>query len=160
VIDPKKLPAVAIVDAGVFIRSQGQLEDDPRSKICAEFWQAMIMGERTIYVPAPVVTEATRNRHYPPVPVPSVRFVEVAAFDHKAAIILSDKFSEQVLRTVLQSGPKDYIRYDAMIVACAARYGATMVTLDSDIVIMCAHANIPCKAPSDFSPDQTSLLDL
>jgi predicted nucleic acid-binding protein len=152
VIDPDKLPARALIDTGVLIRALGQKSDDPRAKVCVAFWDEMIATKRQILIPAPTITEATRNTAYPALAVPSVANVIVVAFDHRAAVICADKFPEQVIRNEHKASGLflEYLRYDALILACAIRYDAILVTLEGPMSGLAAAAGLTCKQPEDF----------
>ena len=156
-IDPTKLPDVALVDTGVLIRALGQRSDDPRAPVCVAFWEEMLRKGNTILIAAPTVTEVTRSLDYPPLPVPSVPNVIVVAFDREAAVMLAKKFPEQVIRNLAGKIPIDYIRYDALIAACAIRYKATLVTLDGSLTKLSEKGDIPHASVSDYKRRQLSL---
>ena len=149
-IDPNKLPSRALIDSGVLIRALGQRAGDARAELCKEFWAEMLSSDREILISAPTVAEVSRHSKFPPLPIPSVRNVTVVAFDRKAAMILAEKFPEQVLRAHAGSLPIDYIRYDALILACAVRYNAILVTLDNPLSAIAIAGAAKCMKVEEF----------
>lgn len=149
-IDLTRLPPRAMVDTGVLIRALGQRASDPRASLCKEFWDQMLRLGREILISAPTVTEVSRSSKFPPLPIPSVRNVTVVGFDRRAAMILAEKFPDQVLRAQAGSLPIDYIRYDALILACAIRYEATLVTLDGPLTSIAASGGVKCEKVDAF----------
>jgi predicted nucleic acid-binding protein len=158
VISPEKLPARALIDTGVLIRALGQKIKDPRAPLCKEFWDAMLSAKRQILIAAPTITETTRSTDFPATPPPSSPNVLVVAFDLQAALICAQKFPEQVLRNEHQATGLvlNYLRYDALILACAIRYDAVLVTLDAPMSKLASNAALECKRPEDFE-DQLSM---
>ena len=154
-IDPTKLPGVALVDTGVLIRALGQRPDDNRAPMCVAFWNEMLRQGNLLLIAAPTVTEVMRNIDYPPLPVPSLPNVIVVAFDHGVAIELAKKFPEQVLRAQnSQNLPIDYMRYDALILACALKYDAVLVTMDVDLVALAKKGGVKSARVEDYAGKQ------
>ena len=152
VISPEKLPPRALIDTGVLIRALGQKATDPRSKVCKDFWDAMLVAKRQILIAAPTITETTRSTDFPALPPPSVPNVLVVAFDLQAALICAQKFPEQVVKNEQKETGLflSYLRYDALILACAIRYSAVLVTLEAPMSGLAAKAGLECKRPEDF----------
>jgi len=100
---------------------------------------------------------------------PRVSGVEYVAFDDAAAEILGSVFPMAIIMACrTPAGPKDYIKYDAMIVACAKRWNADcIVTLDghprgggveaSGIFRLAAFANVAAYYPAEFQAQQIAL---
>lgn len=151
-IRPEKLPARALIDTGILIRALGQQPKDPRAKICKEFWDAMLAAKRQILIAAPTITETTRSTDFPALPPPSVPNVLVVAFDLQAALVCAQKFPEQVIKNEQESTGLflNYLRYDALILACAIRYDAVLVTLEAPMSKLAAKVGLDCRRPEDF----------
>jgi predicted nucleic acid-binding protein len=150
VIDLNKLPFRALLDSGVLMRALGDRPEDPDAPICKEFWDKMLFRNNDIYIAAPTVTEVTRSSKYPALTIPSVELVTVVAFDRLAADILAKKYPQPVTKNLCNGLPIDYIRYDAMIAACADRYRATLITLEVTLTRVAKEAGIACARPHDF----------
>jgi predicted nucleic acid-binding protein len=110
----------------------------------------MLRIDREILISAPTVAEIGRSSNFPPLPIPSVRNVTVVAFDRKAAIVLAEKFPEQVIRAHAGTLPINYMRYDALILACAVRYNATLVTLDNPLSAIANAGGAKCMKVEEF----------
>lgn len=77
----------------------------------------------------------------------------MVAFDDRAAQELGRRFPERVLRLERDTTklPKHYIKYDALIVACAIRHKAThVVTLDNPLTSLADRAGLQVVPPSAF----------
>lgn len=82
----------------------------------------MVYSDREIFIAAPSIAEVVRGNtsfRFPPTPK-----ISVVAFDGAAAELLGRKMPEQVLYDIKTNvgSTHGYIKYDAMIVACAARW--------------------------------------
>lgn len=78
-------------------------------------------------IAAPTLAEVYRgNRDFK---FPSTENLITIAFDGIAAKILGHSMPEQILYTIKNENDLShgYIKYDAMIVACAARWGAELI---------------------------------
>lgn len=132
-INRAKLPESAAIDTGVFIRGLlGAYPEGPESPSCEDFCNAMIDARRTLFVAAPTITEVVRHAG---VRVPRRRGVVVVPFDDVAAEILGLKMPSAKLSEAKTSlGVSiSYLKYDAMILACAIRSRtAVMVAIDGD----------------------------
>jgi predicted nucleic acid-binding protein len=157
-IDVNRLPQRALFDTGVVIRALRERPDDPRSATCEALWEAMVENGREILIAAPSIAEMIRQEGKGA--IPHRRGVEVVAFDARAAEFLGRKFPERVLTLERKATdlPKDYIKYDAMIVACAVRHRAThLVSLDAPLTTFAKTAGLSAQAPEDFVGPQTDL---
>lgn len=156
VIDEKKLPARALFDTGVVIRGILQRKDSD-TETCKNLWTAMLQAKCDILIAAPTVAEMVRGHRNGP---PEDPLVEVVAFDEDAAYRLGTRLPEQVLEDLREStgSAEHYIKYDAMIVACAIRHGADcIVTLDKGMIAIAKKAGMIARLPSYFHSDQQSL---
>jgi len=150
-IDPTTLPQRALVDTGVLIRALGERPSDPNSPVCEAFWTAMLENSRELLIAAPSLAEMIRQEGKGS--FPRRRGVEVVAFDDRAAQELGRRFPERVLQLERDatSLPKHYIKYDALIVACAIRHKAThVITLDGPMTSLAGKAGIQVVAPTVF----------
>lgn len=158
-IDPDKLPESVLIDSSVLLPALGRTRktDDPQSR---PLFDALIEHKRRILIAAPSAAEFYRcssNGEIPRTP-----FVEIAAFDALAAELLGKKFPKDILvqfkgRT---GAPMNYIKYDAMIVACAVRHrAAAFVSTDDQQRRMASAVGLIVKAPSDYTAKQTELYD-
>lgn len=155
-IDPERLPMKCLVDTGVLIRALGQFADG-NAQVCRQFFDAMIEHRRRMLVAAPTLGEMLRGN---PAPLPRTRSVVVVAFDSEAAQILGLEMPVRILtaRADRDGLPRTYMKYDAMIVACAKRWEAEcIVALDSDHVLMAASIGMNVRHPRDFLERQTVL---
>jgi predicted nucleic acid-binding protein len=119
----------------------------------------MIENGRQILIAAPSLAEMIRHegKDYS---IPRRRGVEVVAFDDRAAIELGRRFPERVLLMERERSqlPKHYIKYDAMIVACAIRHRAThLVSLDGALTGFAQAAVIQIVEPIRFEKPQLRL---
>jgi len=158
-IDPSTLPQRALFDTGVVIRALGERPDDARSPMCEALWNAMLENGRQILIAAPSLAEMIRQegKDYS---IPRRRGVEVVAFDDRAAVELGRRFPERVLLMERERSqlPKHYIKYDAMIVACAIRHRAThLVGLDGALTGFARAAGIQIVEPIRFEKPQLRL---
>jgi predicted nucleic acid-binding protein len=157
-IDPEALPASAMLDSSVLMpalnkRSAG----DPASE---RLLDALIENECRVLIAAP--TAAEFYRRVPTKDIPRTQFVEVVAFDALAALELGKRFPPEALTKFAQGAkaPLNYIKYDAMIVACAVRHRAVvLISTDGPQRKMASHVGLIVKAPSDFLARQTELYD-
>lgn len=157
-IDANLLPQRALVDTGVVIRALGERPHDPSAEACEAFWTAMLENSREILIAAPSLAEMIR--HEGKDSFPRRRGVEVVAFDDRAAQELGRRFPERVLQLErdVTKLPKHYIKYDALIVACAVRHKAThVVTLDNPLTSLAGKAGLQVVPPTVFLKAQLPL---
>lgn len=149
-IDERALPNRCLADTGVLIRALGFC-DDENTPICRAFYEAVLKStvDKVILLAAPVLAEMLRSdssRQMPTTP----RMVPVA-FDSHAAQICARELPMSILKRA-ENLPLVYLKYDAMIVACAKRWGAEcIVTLDSrHHQQLAAQTSIPVRHPAEF----------
>lgn len=155
-VDPARLPSKYLVDTGVLIRALGQFSDED-AEVCQKFFDAMIEHRRRMLVAAPTLAEMLRGK---PAPLPRTRSVVVVAFDSEAAQILGLEMPVSVLKAQAKSDglTHTYMKFDAMIVACAKRWEAEcIVALDGDHVRMASSVDMEVRHPKDFLERQTVL---
>jgi predicted nucleic acid-binding protein len=157
-IDRSKLPMVAAVDAGVLMRALEPHHTDKFAEACRDFWTAMLEDKkREIIIPAPSFAEHQRKKLSK---LPSTEQVYVVPFSSGCAELLADRFPAEVLDLEIKAfkadygrdAPGSYIKYDAMIVACAKYHGAQrLVSIDSRVKKRLAElAPIDCQVPTYF----------
>jgi predicted nucleic acid-binding protein len=156
-IDQALLPDVALFDTTVLIPALSVVRatDDPA---CQMLFQAMVAARKKILIAAPSMAEIFRRA--PKASVPRTQSVQIVSFDLKAAEILGTKFPPHALVRLAQvtGRPKDYIKYDCMIVACASRHDVKMmVTVDKKQRHLAELVGLRVMAPSDFLAAQRRL---
>jgi predicted nucleic acid-binding protein len=158
-IDVAKLPQRALFDTTIVIRALGDRPDDARSPACEALWEAMLQNGRQVLIAAPTIAEMARKEGARR-SIPRRRGVEVVAFDDLAAELLGRAMPNSILQAATQQAglPRDYIKYDALIVACAARHRVThVITLDGDLTGLAAKVGLSVAKPDDFLAAQSRL---
>jgi predicted nucleic acid-binding protein len=160
VIDEGRLPETVLLDTTVLIPAADGPARTDQDRACKPLLEALVSAKKTILVAAPSLAEFLRKS--PRRPLPHATAIEVLAFDQRAAQLLSTKFPMQVLVSyrdaAKQYPPIDYIKYDAMIVACALRHKAGhFISLDNQQLRMAAAVGLHAARPRDFMSKQQSL---
>lgn len=157
-IDASLLPEKCLLDTGVLIRALGQRSDSDASA-CQAFFDAMVASNgKRMLVAAPTVAEMLRGH---PQPLPRTRSLLVVPFDLRAAELLGTEMPIEVLKTqrIDTNLPLSYLKYDAMIVACAKRWDAEcIVALDTDHVVLAKHVGLSVRHPRQFAHRQMRLM--
>lgn len=159
VIEPQVLPDTALVDTQVLILALGDRPKDPRSLICKAFLRAMQDNGKQILIAAPTLAEVLRGGS-PKKSVPKAKGICVVPFDERAAEILGTKFPKETFRQEkADTGLSlNFIKYDALIVACAIRHDAKcMITLDRGMTNFAKRVELSTAKPEDFETRQTEL---
>jgi len=168
-IDPKLLPAIALIDTGLLIRALGNRPDDPRSPDAKAFFKAMRDNRRLMLVAAPTFAEYLRGlkNDGAPTPFPRGPYLVVVPFDGRAAELMAQKFPASAMRarkladsTTFQ---KEVWTYDAMIISCAVTHGAEcIVGFDrrEDFMEIVKAVNMPLRNPSEFHEPSLPILDV
>jgi predicted nucleic acid-binding protein len=162
-IDTNSLPYSALLDTSVLVPALGgkiRHSDDPLS---VAFFEAMVGTHRRVLIAAPSVAELMRKS--PASLIPRTRTVVVVDFDRIAAEQLGRDFPADSLRSIrdqlkpsLDRVSLDYIKFDALIVACAKRHGASvLITTDIGQMKLANKINMLAKKPSDYQTSQTNL---
>lgn len=146
--DQKKIPAKVALDTTVVLRALGFAADP--TGLCEELLRELIACRVEIQLPAPVLAEILRGDIRR---MPQVRSgFTVAAFDELAAIRCAELFPKEML----SAGDKDgaALKYDAMIVACAVRWGAKhIVSLDEKLRKKATPAGVVGMEPANYLGD-------
>ncbi len=153
------LPASALIDTGVFLRFLGDRPQDADSPMCVEFCRMMCEQNREIFVAAPTLAEVMRHQGRP---IPRVKGVTVVPFDDRAAHILGLEMPMAKLHTVSQTSGLSltYLKYDAMITACALRCKtSTLITLDAGHSVMASHLGLAVRHPRQYASPQIPLFE-
>lgn len=156
-IDVALLPPNALIDTGVFIRFLGHQPNESITPLCKAFCDAMIDNQRPLYIAAPTIAEVTRytgNR------LPRTRGLVVVPFDDRAAELLGLNMPmAKIHETSSASGlSRTYLKYDAMIAACALRAKAmALVALDGDHTTMAGAIGIKVTRPELYERKQLLL---
>jgi predicted nucleic acid-binding protein len=158
-IDPKVLPVNALIDTNVFLRFLDE-RVDANTPACKDFCNAMIDARHQLWVAAPTIAEVSRHKGKP---VPRTNGITVVPFDDRAAEILGLKMPMAKLHEAkAQLGLSlTYLKYDAMIVACALRVKtATLVGLDGDHFALARYLDLEVRRPEYYyqsAPPQLAL---
>ncbi len=119
----------------------------------------MIQEKKTVLVATPSLAELIRRE--PNNPIPRTPLLVVVSFDQRAAELLGTKFPPEVLtrfKNELGGAPLQYIKYDAMIAACALRHRSeVLITTDSGQRRIAEAAGIIVREPKDFLNAQKEL---
>jgi len=147
----KPLPHRALFDTTVIINALGDRPDDPTAPTCKSLFEAMMNDRRQILIAAPTIAELLRSDSGAMAPrSPSI---EIVAFDDIAAYHLGTKFPERLLiaKANALKLPRAYMKYDAMIVACATRHRAeVLVTLDKAQAELAKEVGLRAVRPEEF----------
>jgi predicted nucleic acid-binding protein len=147
-----------MVDTGVFLRFLGARPGDPDAPVCRAFCEAMLERGHVLYVAAPTLAEIIRQNGEK---APRIKGIVVVPFDDRAAELLGARMPMPRLREALAAPSMSLsaLKYDAMIMACAARSKtSTLVTLDmEDHLPFATGLDIAVRRPQDFGTDQLDL---
>ena len=154
------LPRVALIETGVVIRFLGDQPDDPRSPGCIGFCNRMIEGKRQLLIAAPSAAEIMRKRSQA---IPLARGVQVVPFDMRAAKVFADKLTMDKIRQSQDATgcSLTYLKYDAMIAACALRWEAeVIIAIDGDHFKMASAIGIPVRSPLEYIQEPPRIQEL
>jgi predicted nucleic acid-binding protein len=157
-MDAARLPSRVLIDTPVLIRALGDRPDEAHSTDCKDFVEAMIKNERVVLVAAPSIAEMIRGMSVPAPPKTSG--LVVVAFDDVAAVVLGMQFPAKTLKETASSAgiPLPYLKYDAMIAACAIRHKAQyLISLDQRLPAQ-VPASLKVAAPGAFRHKQLPLI--
>jgi len=149
-IDIEKLPNTALIDTGVFIRFLGERPDDPRSPVSKAICREMINNGKELFIASPTITEVTRHKGQR---IPRQRGITVVAFDYLAAEKLGIDGPESLITELVSATRtnRNYIKYDYIIAACAARARANaLIAWDDDYRKICASLKITYIHPVEL----------
>jgi predicted nucleic acid-binding protein len=132
--------------------------DDPA---CAPLFDALVQANRHVYIAAPACAELLRRA--PKSSIPRKKNVIVVPFDRRAAEMLATLFPPEVLvqeRTATGT-PLNYIKYDAMIAACAARHRVEVfISADARQRALAEKAGLTVREPGFYLEKQAALFQL
>lgn len=148
-IDPTRVPDRIAIDANVLIRAleadDPKRSDDPLAPRCAAIFQLAERGLTRIILPTPCVAEwwVTRSGENPP----SGEGLEHAPFHTKAAREFANNIGVQGITDVRKQFnlPKGYVKFDAMVLACAwaAKAKVLVTSDDADYSKLLALRSVP-----------------
>lgn len=152
-IDSKLLPSSVLMDSSVLIPALSAASKGGDAASGALF-DALIQNKRRILIAAPTAAEFFRRA--PTTSIPRTEFVLVVPFDAQAAEELGKRFPPEILKTYRVGNVRlDYIKYDAMIVACAVRHRAgVIVSTDKQQRALAAAVGLSVAAPKDYLAKQ------
>lgn len=156
-------PRRPLVDSNVLIAAWTQRRVEPDRDVCAEFLQGAENDDCLILVATPSISELLKGT--PPLELPRKKSLVPVPFDRRAAYILGKDFPAstlQALREEAGSPPSHYIKYDALIVACAKSANADcIVTLNiRHMERLAHHIGLLCRHPSAYRHPRQSNLHL
>jgi hypothetical protein len=137
------------------LSAKARAKGDPAS---AMLFRALVDAEKDVLIAAPSFAELLRGQ--PPTHPPRTQYVQVVAFDARAAEIVGREFPPDALLTLSKKlgGPLQYIKFDTMIVACARRYGAQhVVSTDQGVRALASRIGLTARVPSDYLHPQVDL---
>jgi len=144
-----------MLDTGIWIRALGERTDAQAADCCA-FFEAMVEQRYTMLMAAPTLAEIVRGGYG--TSLPSTRSVQVVPVDRAVAMLLGEEFPQDVLKKYADKigVTRTYLKYDALIFACAKRWGASMlIAYDDDHVALARHVQgLPVRRPDDFEDAQ------
>lgn len=151
-----------MLDTTVLIAASGGRVRSDQAGACRPLFEALIQSGKPILVATPSFAEFLRSglQRDPP----RLAGFEVVPFDRRAARALAEKFPKEALtryRDESDKGqpPLQYIKYDAMIVACALRHKADVfVSIDTDQRKMASAVGLRVAWPRDFFAQQLTLV--
>ena len=152
-IDVSKLPLVVLIDTSVLIpalRGQVKPSEDPA---CPALLDALVNERRSVLIAAPSAAEIFRRA--PTTSIPRTPLIRVFPFDLLAAEILGKQVPPHVINSFKDPAkprPADYIKYDAMILACAVRHRAdALISTDENRRPLAVSVGLPMQVPSDYA---------
>lgn len=162
-IDKEKLEQArrALLDTNVLIYALDGGTKHPDHKLARALVDALAEKKIRVLVAAPSFAEFQMKMASRPMPLGQI--LEVVPFDHDAARLLAEKLPIDHLK---QFGPppntpfgKHLLKYDSMIVACAARFRASCLisTDEQHMPKIAAEAGVRCLTPKFFEKAQQSL---
>lgn len=146
--DEKKLPKVALLDTTIWLRALGWADDETAS--CVSFVEAMIHHERRLLIAAPTISELIRGDVTRK--VPNRKGIVPVAFDINAAETLG-RLAPKAWLSTFPEGERTFIKFDALIVACAKRWGAEcVISIDTKQTMkkVADAAGLPLSDPEDY----------
>lgn len=149
------------LDTSIMVGAARSLSGRSREHIdatCLLLWRALLENRKTILLGAPVIAELHRRGDGPP---GYVDRIEPGALDAVAAKMLGTAFPASVLkewRDKSGGAPLAYIKFDAMVVACAVRHKATMfVSTDDNQLSMAASMGLDARRPESLLTRQVEM---
>jgi predicted nucleic acid-binding protein len=140
--------------------SGGRVRPDQEGA-CKPLFDALVSARKTILVATPSFAEFLRKAGRRA--IPHLSSIEVVPFDRLAAQLLAKEFPKEALTHYRDASdkskpPLDYIKYDAMIVACGVRHKAgVFVSLDTDQRKMAVKVGLTVAWPRDYMGAQQVL---
>ncbi len=146
-------PRRPLVDSSVLIAAWTKKRAEPARDDCIAFLEGVEAEDGEILIAAPTITELLKGT--PPLELPRRKSVVPVPFDARAARNLAKLFPPTVLQAIRDENGHllaHYIKYDAMIVACAKTFGADcIITLNGKCFDPLArHIGLQCHHPRAY----------
>lgn len=161
-IDPKKLvenAQRALLDTNVLIFALDGGTKHADYALARALFDAMAEKKMRMLVAAPSFAEFQMKATGKELPIGPL--IEVVPFDHDAAKVLAHRLSLDHLKTLGYAPPgtpngRSCLKFDAMIVSCAARHQASCIisTDEEHVPKIAAQAGVRCLAPKYFERAQ------
>jgi predicted nucleic acid-binding protein len=158
VIDPKKLlenAQRALLDTNVLIFALDGGKKHSDHALARALFDAMAEKKMRVLVAAPSFAEFQMRPGVKDLPIGPL--IEVVPFDHDAAKVLAKSLPLDHLKTIGYAPPgtanaRSCLKYDSMIVACAARHQAScIISTDEEYMPkVAAEAGVRCLTPKYF----------
>jgi predicted nucleic acid-binding protein len=148
-IDISRLPLRPLVDSTILIAAWSNRRDADH-QTCVDFLESMELADREMLVATPTIAELLRGSA---IELPRRKSFVPVAFDQRAADILGRELPKSILQKVKEeTGARyQYIKYDAMIAACARRYNATcIVSSDPHLPRLARPLSLTCVTPNEL----------
>jgi predicted nucleic acid-binding protein len=146
-----------LFDSSALVCALVENSKEPNAVDFRELFDALLANGKTILIAAPSLAELLRRPEAQT--LPRREGIVIVPFDSAAARLLAERLPLSAITDAKLSGaPANYIKYDAMIVACALRHRAdVMVTKDGQQTAMAKAAQLRCASFSAFLARQLPL---
>lgn len=149
-IDTSRLQDRSLLDSTILIAAWSERKDPAREACIALVSEMENLGHEML-VAAPTIAELLRGDQA--LELPRRKSFVPVAFDTKAAEILGRELPKSVLQRVKDESGRNYqyVKYDAMIAACAKRHNAScIISTDLDMPKLAKTLGLACFTPDDL----------
>ena len=154
--DVASLPRRAAIDTSVLIAA-APMPGKPADPVSRALLAALLSNRCTLLIPAPAAAEFYRKNS--PTSL-HVLGIEVVPFDDETARKVGESFPPNVIKqeSVASGHPISFMKYDAMIVACAVRHRAdAVIATDDRLLKLCKRVQMSSRKPFEFLAKQPAL---
>jgi len=162
-VDASKLPARLMLDTQILVlaleHQSVKHANNPSTALARKLWEIAIGSRRTrVLIAAPSVFEFRVSPSAPP--LPRLANIEYVAYSAVVAEDMSKWASPHVLKPPpgTKETTRNIVRYDALIVACAAHWKADLlVSEDNGMQTLADAARVQCVTLDYFLESQPNL---